>query len=281
VLFQCSTLRVAFHFFQVIAEVTYVLCTGLSGGGSPEASSFVCCCVYIALVHVQVIFVSHKLHQALFARTYANLEEARGSWSPGVLEGLSLDDVEVEITCAERAATATAIASARLLLGLLLLRHAVLKLVLVLMLVLVLIAPYLTYLTLPYPTLPYCSAFWLFLSLRHYSYYTANCISRMGLRSLWLAGFQNDAQACTTSWQLLAARKLRVQHPSGRGDPRERISHTAHSTKCTTRPSSQSYDLFPKRSQGSKQRRPCIWRCRICPRGHMNFCCRFLCPQHR
>jgi hypothetical protein len=123
--------------------------------------------------------------------------------------------------------------------------------------------PYLTLPCLPLPTLPtYSLAFWRFLSLRRY---TANGISRMGLRSWWLTGFpvfQNDARACTAPWQLFASSgsswpcQNSGSSTSPAGKTRESVSHTRphHHT-----PSSQSYDLSPIRSQGAKQRQPCIW----------------------
>lgn len=91
-------------------------------------------------------------------------------------------------------------------------------------LILMLIA---TYLTLPCLYLILTAlAFWLFLSLRRY---TANCISRMGLRSLWLAGFQSSRKiaralhhfvaALGKLWQRLAARETQGPAPVPQGRP--------------------------------------------------------------
>lgn len=112
--------------------------------------------------------------------------------------------------------------------------------------------------TLPYLTLTLTAlAFWLFLSLRRY---TANCISRMGLRSWWWPC--RLPERCTSPaplrgspWQALAA----LGRPRNSGSSTSPAGKTRESVSHTTTPSSQSYDLSPIRSQGSKQRQPCIW----------------------
>jgi hypothetical protein len=123
--------------------------------------------------------------------------------------------------------------------------------------------PYLP--TLPTPDLcPYSTplAFWLFLSLRRY---TANCISRMGLRCWWacrkLPASRTMHEPCNrfvlSSWP---PQKNSGSSTSLAGKTRESVSHSCHTPPTVTTPVVTIVrSVSPIRLQGSKQRQPCIW----------------------